>query len=583
MERAKKAAAPADDIADPALQAVVASAVELIPLGRLRRAPENVRKTAIDVDVAGLADDIAAKGVLQNLIGYAGDTDIDHAVVYIVGGGRRLQALDLLRQGGRIDDAFAVPVLLRPADEAVELSLSENLQKRDMNPADEFTAFQALMKPGTLSPADLAKRFGFSERYVKQRLRLADLADEILDAVREGKVGLEGALAYARSQDHRLQLKVFSAQCKSSWKPHDAASIQQAYIGMQMTTADPLFKYVGEKKYLEQGGAFEDDLFGSAEIYGGIKVRHAEIVRTCALVQAEFQIKRLATDAKKACPAFADVLLSPDLRGKMPKAPKGYKTFQRDWNSPSWEDMRAIAERNGIAIIGIAKVGHDGTLALAPEFLIPADEEAVFRPKRNDGPTETPEERAARLRRDDIRSYAAILAVRALSDAGTAGRRFFTSTKPWLGRKEQLDGVGEVYAIGQTYYVTPSEVDAHFAEAEAGYDERIHQQEEARIAREKERADAMAAIAAIDGDPAVILVAEYADDDPIPAFLQDDGSYVLGSPNASEDGDAYADLEFMLECVAHVAGAWASVAAWEAWQAEDGAAAVQSEDVEVVQ
>src|SRR3546814_18885457 len=103
------------------------------------RAPENVRQTNKAVDVESLADDIAAHGLLQSLIGYAGDTDIDAAAVYIVGGGRRLQALQLLRERGAIDDSFAVPVLLRDPDDAINLSLLENLAKRDMNPADAIT------------------------------------------------------------------------------------------------------------------------------------------------------------------------------------------------------------------------------------------------------------------------------------------------------------------------------------------------------------------------------------------------------------------------------------------------------------
>src|SRR3546814_15883016 len=94
------------------------------------RAPENVRQTNKAVDVESLADDIAAHGLLQSLIGYAGDTDIDAAAVYIVGGGRRLQALQLLRERGAIDDSFAVPVLLRDPDDAINLSLSENPAQR---------------------------------------------------------------------------------------------------------------------------------------------------------------------------------------------------------------------------------------------------------------------------------------------------------------------------------------------------------------------------------------------------------------------------------------------------------------------
>src|SRR3546814_9858804 len=79
-----------------------------------------------------------------------------------------------------------------------------------MNPADEFTAFAQLMQRGSVSPADLARQFGFSERYVKQRLRLASLASEILDALREGKLTIDAAMAYAGTQDQRLQLRVFA-------------------------------------------------------------------------------------------------------------------------------------------------------------------------------------------------------------------------------------------------------------------------------------------------------------------------------------------------------------------------------------
>src|SRR3546814_2955808 len=143
------------------------------------------------VGIESLAEDIAAHGLLQSLIGYAGDTDIDAAVVYIVGGGRRLGALDLLRDRGAIADSFPVPVLLRDPDEAVSLSLSENLAKRDMHAADEFVEFDRLLQRGSVSPADLAKQFGFSERYVKQRLRLAALAPEILDALRNGKLTID--------------------------------------------------------------------------------------------------------------------------------------------------------------------------------------------------------------------------------------------------------------------------------------------------------------------------------------------------------------------------------------------------------
>src|SRR3546814_11641416 len=85
-----------------------------------------------------------------------------------------------------------------------------------MNAADEFVAFDRLLQRGSVSPADLAKQFGFSERYVKQRLRLAALAPEILDALRNGKLTIDAALASVGTQAQKLPLKIFAGEAKKA-------------------------------------------------------------------------------------------------------------------------------------------------------------------------------------------------------------------------------------------------------------------------------------------------------------------------------------------------------------------------------
>src|SRR3546814_17966432 len=100
MPRGKKAVSPGlPENENDSAGAIAPSVIQSIALGRLMRAPENVRQTNKAVDVESLADAIAAHGLLQSLIGYAGDTDIGAAAVYIVGGGRRLPALQ--RSEGR--------------------------------------------------------------------------------------------------------------------------------------------------------------------------------------------------------------------------------------------------------------------------------------------------------------------------------------------------------------------------------------------------------------------------------------------------------------------------------------------------
>jgi ParB family chromosome partitioning protein len=233
---------------------IMPSAPRLFPLGRLMRAVENVRHTRVDEGCEAVADDVQAHGLLQSLIGYE-----DGDKVEIVGGGRRLKALRIVKSRGLIDDSFMVPVLIRDIDEAVELSLAENLQQRSMSAVDEFFAFAKLMERGDTSPADLAKRFGFSERVVKQRLRLAELAPPILDALADRQITIDAAMSYATAQDKSLQAEVFELQQKRGLRSHDPASIRHALDLKGIRTSDRLFRFVGAARYEAEGGGYEDD------------------------------------------------------------------------------------------------------------------------------------------------------------------------------------------------------------------------------------------------------------------------------------------------------------------------------------
>lgn len=190
-------------------------------------------KTASDVDIDSLAQDIALKGLLQPVIG-AGDTDIDPVGRVDRGRGPApvVRARALWAQGA-IDDAWPVPVLMRSPAEAVDLSLSENLGKRDMNPADEFEAF-ATPSPARCRPADLPAA-GFSERYVRQRLRLAELAPEILDAMASGEADAGGGAGLCADAGPRAAAEDIQIRGEEELA-HGTSSISSAIINAQMTT-----------------------------------------------------------------------------------------------------------------------------------------------------------------------------------------------------------------------------------------------------------------------------------------------------------------------------------------------------------
>lgn len=561
MTTRKKAEAPPAKAPDQ----VAGSAIVPVPFGRLRRAPENVRKTDVAADVESLADDIAAHGLLQSLIGYQGKG----VIVCVAGGGRRLQALELLRKRGAIDDDFPVSVLIRPQAEAIELSLSENLARRDMNPADEFSAFAALLR-GTTTPAELAKRFGFTERYVKQRLRLSVLADDILDALRAGKMTLDAAMAYARSQDQAIQMKIFKAQIKA-WRPHDPDQIRIAFMGVQMTTGDPLFRFVTAKDYEAKGGQYEDDLFSAASSPSEYKkVRDAGIVTAIAADRAAFQLDRIKSEAKEKHPTTVDVLLAPGIRrGKTPKIPPGCKIIDRGWNCDlTWAQLWARAVKVGALITGIASVDSAGKLSLEERFFVPADKvSAVMPPPRGYGQQKSEEERAAERRADAVKSIAAVLAAEELSKAKTEGRRFYNSSRPQLWNTETVEGLGECWAVPQTYYVTTAELDAKLAEAEIEFDRQEAAEVAAREARETERAEAEAAlekqraeVLAMDPAPVVVIL------DAQPWYRWADGQYFDEPEDVDAEPFEGGSLAELLDQAVQITAAFATIGEYFAFR-----------------
>ncbi len=126
-------------------------------------------------DLSNLAEDIRANGLLQNLVVRAHPDPGDRRFI-LVGGERRWRAIGLLIAAGhwRADQPIPVRLLDHDDDVAVRLAaLAENLQRRDLNPIEEATAFRALKDLG-LATQDIADRVGKTQRHVQMRLQLLE-------------------------------------------------------------------------------------------------------------------------------------------------------------------------------------------------------------------------------------------------------------------------------------------------------------------------------------------------------------------------------------------------------------------------
>ena len=99
----------------------------------------------------------------------------------IIAGERRWRAA---KQAGLKE----IPAIVREysKQEAVEVSLIENIQREDLNPIEEAQAYDRLMKEFDLKQEDIAKRVSRSRAAVANAVRLLNLPAEVRDMVTEG-------------------------------------------------------------------------------------------------------------------------------------------------------------------------------------------------------------------------------------------------------------------------------------------------------------------------------------------------------------------------------------------------------------
>ncbi|MBA4090113.1 MAG: chromosome partitioning protein ParB [Sphingobium sp.] len=235
----------------------------LIPARDCEKSPSNVRKSSDPAADLQFKANIAVRGIIQNLIGVP--VPRKKGQYRIIAGGRRLDTVQSLIADGTFAPDYAIPVLvLGDAKDAIEISLSENFFKLDMNPADACCAFQDIIAIEKKTPADVAKRFGLTERFVLGRLRLAGLAEPVFDALRAGAITLDIAMAYASTADVQRQANIFD-ELTGTYYADNANEIRRRLTIGDYLGNDPKALLVGREAYIAAGGQTDCDLFSTSQ------------------------------------------------------------------------------------------------------------------------------------------------------------------------------------------------------------------------------------------------------------------------------------------------------------------------------
>lgn len=151
-----------------------------IDIDRVDANPYQTRTTVSDEALGELAASIKANGVVQPI------------VVRPIGNSERFQLIAGQRRllASKRAGLMKIPAIVKRVSDqqAIEITIVENLQREDLNPVEQAQAFHRLATEFALTQETIAQRTGKDRSTIANHLRLLKLPEFTLAALRNGKL-----------------------------------------------------------------------------------------------------------------------------------------------------------------------------------------------------------------------------------------------------------------------------------------------------------------------------------------------------------------------------------------------------------
>jgi ParB family chromosome partitioning protein len=169
-----------------------------IPLEQIDRNPFQTRSQMNDELLAELAASITANGVVQPVL----VRPLTTGRFQLIAGERRWKASELAGKK-------TIPAILRRVsdEQAMEITIVENLQRMDLNPMEQARAFERLSREFHMTQEQMAVRTGKDRATVSNFLRLLKLPSSVQARVESGDLSYGHArtlLAFEHAEDMEL-------------------------------------------------------------------------------------------------------------------------------------------------------------------------------------------------------------------------------------------------------------------------------------------------------------------------------------------------------------------------------------------
>ena len=176
----------ADNYIENVAAAATVDGPQTLRVSEIEPKADQPRKYFDEEALQQLADSISQHGLLQPIIVRASAGGF----YQIIAGERRWRA-------SKMAGLLEVPVIIMEADalKAAEIAIIENIQRQDLNPYEEASAYQSLMTQYDLTQEQVAEKVGKSRSAVANAMRLLDLPDEVIEMLKTGDISAGHARA----------------------------------------------------------------------------------------------------------------------------------------------------------------------------------------------------------------------------------------------------------------------------------------------------------------------------------------------------------------------------------------------------
>lgn len=180
----------------------------IIPIDRVSVNPHQPRSLFDEEALSSLAASIAEVGVLQPII----VREAEEGSYTLVAGERRWRAAKKI-------GLTEIPSIIRESDDRSLLTeaLIENLQREDLSPLEEATAYQELLEDFGLTHEDVGKRVGKSRSAVTNSLRLLQLPAAIQGKLERGELSAGHARALLGLEDRKFAEHIAERAVLEGW------------------------------------------------------------------------------------------------------------------------------------------------------------------------------------------------------------------------------------------------------------------------------------------------------------------------------------------------------------------------------